>query len=229
MKIWLARKAQVNIDFISGFFLFIIVVLFISFSVSQRFPQYISHANDNSIRLMAWQASENLMQAAEKNGELDTDLIANISSCVQYDYSNAFSRSNYSYVKQLMDVGDLNGVHITIDAFFFGITDLGNSSERSGTVLIWGTSYDAYIRNTSGYFNEAKGSTGPWSNKTVFYGMGGSDPYDVFKIDYEGEYVILKKRLVDCGPKAPAYLANTVVKRYSTYEKSMAMAEITYW
>lgn len=221
-------KAQLNIDFISGFFLFITIVMFIAFSVSQKFPAYIAQANDNNLKLGAWEASENFMQASEKNSALKTDIIKTISSCVNYDYSNMASRNNYSYVKQLMALEDSNSVHITIDAMFFGMMNSGSTSQKSGTVYIYGKQYPIDARNVSNYFTEAR-SSGAWSSQSVEVSLPPSEYFDVAAIDYYGDYVLLKKRLVDCGPKPPLYLTNAVIKRYSTYNGSLAVIGITYW
>ncbi len=219
-------KAQLNIDFVSGFFLFILTVAYVAFSITNTFPQYVAQSADNNMKLEAWQASENFMRLAEKNGAIDTSVIGNFSLCIHYDYSNISSRNNYSYVKNALNVSDLNSIHLTFDALFFGITDAGNNTDKSGSIFIAGNAYQVYVRNTSFYFSEARNSTGPWSNESIFLG---ARKYDIFKIDYGGDFLILRRLLVDCGPNVPAFSANAVVRRYSTYNGSFAVMKLAYW
>ncbi len=51
-------KAQIKFDFILGFFLFIVAVVYISFSAVQSFPRYGAQSADNDMRLEAWKSSE---------------------------------------------------------------------------------------------------------------------------------------------------------------------------
>lgn len=220
------KKAQVSIDFLSGFFIFIVVVGYIAFSIVGVFPRYISQSTENNLKIEAWQASENFMKMAEINGSLDTQAIAKVSLCYKYDYSNASSAGNYTRMKNILNISGQNSIHITVDNLFFGITDVGDSQYRSGTVSIGGTNYAVYVQNSSLYFNETRNSTGSWSGESVIFG---NVAYDVFKISYEGDFVIFRKRIVDCGPNLPVYSANQIVRRYGVYNGGFAVVELAYW
>ncbi len=223
------QKAQVKFDFIVGFFLFTVVVVYISFSAVQSFPRYIAQAADNNMRLEAWKTSDGFMQFSERNGAIDTNALKTFSSCVDYNYNNITSRNDYADVKHILNVSDLSDIHLTFDILLFGITNTGNNTDRKGPVIIHGTPYTIAVRNTSTYFNEvSREGSGIWSNTSVDIGAP-PEPYDVLKIDYDGEFVIFRKRLVDCGPNMPSLAPNSVVRRYSTYDRSVAMMELTYW
>ena len=222
------QKAQVKFDFIVGFFLFTVVVVYISFSVIQSFPKYIAQAADNDMRLQAWKASDKFMQFSEKNGAIDVNALENFSSCFHYNYNNITSRNNYADIKSILNVTDLRDLHLTFDILLFGITTTGNNNLRNGSTILQGVHYNISIQNTSNYFDEVSVDGGPWSNTSVDIGAP-PEPYDILKIDYDGEFVIFRKRMVDCGPNVPSLAPNSVVRRYSTYNRSVAMAELTYW
>lgn len=219
------RKAQVKFDFIIGFFLFTMAVVYSAYSAVQTFPRYIAQSTDNDMRLEAWRSSDEFMRFSEKEGVIDETSLQTFSSCFHYNYNNATSRDNYTYVKDLLNVSDSSDIHLTFDVLLFGITNTGNPGIRNGTVILYGERYNISVRNTSRYFNETR-TVGAWSNTTVDVS---AETYSVSKIDYDGEFVILRKRLVDCGPNVPTLAPNAVVRRYSTYNGSVAMAEITYW
>ena len=220
------RKAQINIDFLSGFFIFVMVVGYIAFAITGVFPKYAAQSYSNNLKLEAWQASENVMQATEKSGSIDTGTVGAFSMCYRYDYSNASSAGNYTRIKKILNISDLNSIHITLDTLFFGITDTGTGNSRNGSIVIRGVNYTVYVQKMATYFNETRNSTGSWSNESMVLG---GEKYDVFKIDYDGDFVILKKRLIDCGPNPPLYSTNEVVQRYSVYNGSFAVVEMNYW
>lgn len=220
------RKAQIRLDFITGFFLFIVTVAYIAFTVTNAFPRYIAQSSNNNLKLEAWQASENFMRIAEKRGAFDTSEIGNFSLCFRYDYSNISSRNNYTSVKNRLNISDSNSIHLTFDKVIFAVTNAGNSTDRYGTALSGGILYPIYVRNISFYFNETRNSTGPWTNDTILIG---GEKYDVLKIDYDGDFVIFRKRIADCGPNIPVYAANAIVRRYGVYNGSFAFMELAYW
>jgi len=222
------QKAQVKFDFIVGFFLFTVVVVYISYSAVQSFPRYIAQASDNAMRLEAWKASDVFMRTSERNGAMDTDKLNMFSSCVHYNYDDVDSRNSYADVKSILNVSDLNDIHLTFDILLFGIADTGDNNLRNGSTILRGANYKIALQNTSTYFDEVSVAGGPWSSTTVDIGTP-PESYDVLKIDYDGEFVIFRKRLVDCGPNVPILASNSVVRRYSTYTKSVAMMELTYW
>lgn len=220
-------KAQVKFDFIIGFFLFTMAVVYSAYSAVQIFPRYVAQSADNGMRLEAWRSSDEFMRFAGKDGVIDDESLKTFSSCYRYIYNNATSRGNYTYVKNLLNASNTSDIHLTLDILLFGITDIGNNNIRNGTVMFHGTEYNISVRNASKYFNETR-TDGTWSNTTVNVGSP-AEAYDVSKIDYDGEFVILKKRLIDCGPNVPTLAPNAVVRRYGTYNGSVAVAEITYW
>lgn len=221
-------KAQIKFDFIGGFFLFIVAVAYISFSAVQSFPRYVAQSADNDMRLEAWKSSEEFMRFSERNGVIDANSLKNFSSCFHYIANNLTSANNYTYVKNLLNVGNLSNIHLTFDILLFGITNTGNNTQRNGTVILRKIPYNISVRNTSNYFSEAGIEGGNWSTTNVTIGFP-FETYDISKIDYDGEFVILRKRLFDCGPNAPVLAPNSIVRRYSTYNGSVSMMELTYW
>ncbi|MBU4245897.1 MAG: hypothetical protein ABIF85_02260 [Nanoarchaeota archaeon] len=221
------RKAQVKFDFIIGFFLFTVAVVYSAYSAIQIFPRYVAQSTDNDMLLEAWRSSDEFMRLTEKDGTIDVNSLKNFSYCFHYIYNNATSRGNYTYVKDILNIRNSSDIHLTFDVILFGITNTGNNSIRNGTVMLRRAAYNISIRNTSRYFNEIR-TVGEWSNATVEVGLP-AENYSVSKIDYDGEFVILQKRMIDCGPNVPTLAPNAVVRRYSIYNGSVAMAEITYW
>lgn len=219
------QKAQIKFDFIIGFFIFTMAVVYIASSVIQSFPRYAVQSADNGMRLDAWRSSDEFMRLSEKDGVINETSLNAFLSCFHYNYNDAASRENYTYVKDLLNVSDSSDIHLNFDTLLFGITDAGDNSVRNGTVIFRGNLYDIAVRNTSSYFDETR-TVGGWSNTAVSVG---SETYDVFKIDYDGEFVILRKRIIDCGPNVPALAPNSVIRRFSTYGGSVVMAELTYW
>ncbi|VVB59207.1 Uncharacterised protein [uncultured archaeon] len=149
-----------------------------------------------------------------------------LTTCTGYNYNDMLSKESYGFSKKLLGINDLDDMHLTFDTLFFGITNTGNSTYRNGTITFNGIPHTVGIRNTSLYFDEAMGTGGMWSNKSILIG---TDIYDISKIDYNGDFIILRNRIIDCGPNVPAQLSSAVVRRYGVYNGSFAVAELTYW
>ncbi len=154
------------------------------------------------------------------------DVTVSLLTCKGYNYNDMISRESYGVSKKLLNVDDLGNLHLTFDTLFFGITNTGNSTHRNGTVTLDGVPYTVSIRSTGSYFDEAEGTDGVWSNKSI---LVGANNYDVSKIDYDGNFVILRNRIIDCGPNIPALLSSAVVRRFGVYNGSFAAAELIYW
>jgi|GEM_PF-1922990 len=222
-------KAQIKFDFILGFFLFLLAVSYISYSSLQLFPKYAAQSSDNDLKLESWRASEEFMRFSEKNGVIDESSLNLFRPCVRYNYNDAGSRAAYANVTNRLNISDLSSVHLTFDMLLFGITNTGNNIRRDGNVIFLKNQYPISVRNTSTYFNQVSTDGGAsWSTTAVNVGVP-PETFEILKVDYDGEFTLLRKRLFDCGPNVPSLAPNSVVRRYALYNGSVAMMELTYW
>ncbi|VVB59206.1 Uncharacterised protein [uncultured archaeon] len=89
------KKAQIDVDFLSGFFLFILIVAYIAFSVAHVFPKYIAQSIENDAKLQAWGTSENFMGIVENN-RLDASALVNSAYSPIWDTDNGWNKGTHN-------------------------------------------------------------------------------------------------------------------------------------
>lgn len=222
-------KAQANIEFIGGFFLFLVIVTYLVFSLISELPPRYAAIEENTLRLEAWAVSERLMNLIGSRGVVEDSKLPAFSDCVGHNYNDAASRGNYTSVKSLLNVSDSQQVHITLEEFPVAILDSGNSTLRSGAMSIDGSAYAIEARNTSAAFNETKLWGGAaWSGIGESIAIGVNN-YLVAGIGTAGDFVIFKRTIIDCGPSLATSEQQAEIRRYSTYRGRLVRITMTYW
>jgi len=193
------RKSQVNIEFIGGFMLFMVVIVYVAFSLINAIPMRQQIYKDDIMRLEAWKSSEIFLKIAESDGRIEDSRISDFTACSGYNYSDPASLQAYSNATSLLNVSESNYVHLTVEEFPIAVLDSGDSMQRSGFLNIRGTQYPIDARNTSSVFNETRKDGGTWHGVNDVVDFGGIG-FKVAMIGTNGDFVIFKNAIINCGP-----------------------------
>lgn len=194
------RKSQVNIEFIGGFMLFLIVIVYVAFSLINAIPMRQDVYDDDIMRLQAWKSSEIFLKIAELDGRIEDSRITGFAACAGYNYNDPISREAYYNVTSLLNVSESNYIHLVVEEFPIALLDSGDSAQRSGFLNIKGTQYQTDARNTSAIFNETQiNGIGAWLAVNDVADFGGTE-YRVAMIGTAGDFVIFKRAIINCGP-----------------------------
>ncbi|MBW6451864.1 MAG: hypothetical protein K0B02_03990 [DPANN group archaeon] len=205
------RQGQVNIDFIGGFLLFMVSVIYISTSAIKIIPLYQEKVESDNNRLELWTLSERFINYVEserfvldpeKMDDLTTMNYDAIKRLLGVDETNNFVLRVYQY-PIITTEKDINGDYIGIGSFsgtdvMFNVTDT--------EVLINGKSFD---------LGDAK--------------ILSERVYTIDEIDPYQKYVILKTVLIEKDDIYEIKKSTSQLVRYSTYDNFITSIIITYF
>lgn len=204
------KKAQLHLEFGAGFFLFILVVLYVAFSVINTMPIYYQDLRDDRLRMNAWVLSEKL----EK---MITNELSELVVC------------NYEDLKNRFDIGDVNDFHVDIINHPIVITEISDGANPTGQLIINEKTVDFEVKDTDGdEIYETSNIDGTDYIKGQSVTISGEN-YIVDKIDEEGQFVILSRDLVDCGMRSPEGGNIALTTRYSNFDAHLTKAIVEYW
>lgn len=237
------KKAQISIEFIAGFTLFITVISYIIYASLAIFPRYLEQYNENSIREETWTLSVRTLGYIQNGTIISNRTINSLSGCKIYHSFDDLStiddnlaRDNYTYFKDLFDIDQTNDFRITMKSNPVIVTDIMNttSGNNTGNITIAGKDYifepifntvdnrydSVIIRDNIGIVANAK------EEDPVTLG---SIMFNVDKINSAGRFVILGLKLIDCGKYIPMTAINSKARRFATYNNWITTVDITYW
>lgn len=112
------RKAQISIEFIAGFVLFMFVIMYIAFSVVNNAPMYYQNTMQNNLRAEAWSFSERVKNSIEiEDFVLNKSAVSQLSKCTAYNPKDAASVGNYSYWRTLTAIPTRRDFHISLTEY----------------------------------------------------------------------------------------------------------------
>ena len=227
------RRAQVTMEYVIGFLFFLTAMLFVVFSVIDKLPQYYDESHNTLLHETAWFASQKAITYASSGGALNFSAIVDLSKCNVYsmyrpgsdEYSNGVS--NYTHWKSVFGIDNVTGFRMNIKSFSTLISNESSGVNYTGAFNIDGTNGLFEIFNYTGIYDGIHiGSSYSKENELVTIA---SQDYAVEKIDPLGKFAILSKTLVDCGRHTILGMTTASVKRYSTYNGSIARMEVILW
>ncbi len=226
------HKAQISIEFIAGFGLFMMVVTYILYTSMAVFPKYFDESNENAIREEAWTLSVVVVDYLKNSTNIDDLSLSSLSQCTTYHPLDPSSNTNYSYFKKLFNVDTSDDFRIIVKSSPVIVTDTIHGQNKTGNMAIKGIDYEFELFNTTpsrydsvSVFDGALVVTTD-ENGTVL--LGGYT-FAIDKIDSRGKYLILGLDLIDCGKYAPMRGTNSKVKRFVTYNDWITSIDIVYW
>lgn len=237
------KKAQISIEFIAGFTLFITVISYIIYASLAVFPKYLEQYNENSIREETWTLSIRALNYLQNGTIISNHTVNSLSGCKIYHafddlttIDDNLARDNYTYFKNLFDVDQSNDFRITAKSSPVIVTDILSTSggNNTGNITIESTDYTfepifntvdnkydtVIIRDKIGIVANAK-EEDPVT-------LGGI-MFSVDKINSAGRFVILGLKMIDCGKYIPMTAINSKVRRFATYNNWITTVDITYW
>ncbi len=226
------RKAQISIEFIAGFGLFMMVVTYIIYTSMMVFPKYFDESNENAIREESWTLSVEVMNYLKNGTDVDNLSLDSLSRCTIYHQFDASSKANYSYFKNLFNVDESNDFRITIKSNPIVITDNVRGHNKTGNMTVEGTDYEFELFNATSLqydsVSVSDGATVVISDENGTVQLSG-DTFSVEKIDSRGKFVILGIEFIDCGKYAPIRGMSSKTTRFVTYNNWITSIDMVYW
>ena len=205
------KPGQINIDFIAGFLLFIVSVLYVSTSAIKTIPLFQDKIEDDNNHLELWTLSERLMHNIESESYvLDPKKIDGIDAM------------SYDAIKKLLGVDEKNNFILKVYQYPIIRTLEDINGSYIGTAPFEGV--DVVFNNT-GYLVYINGEPIGISDTKILSGR----VYGIEDIDEQKKYVILNTILVEKDNVYEIKKTTNVIVRYSTYDSFIAEIVITYF
>ncbi len=225
-------KAQISIEFIAGFGLFMMVVTYVIYTAIMVFPKYFDESNENAIREEAWTLSVEVMDYLKNGTKVDNQSLASLSRCTIYHHFDASSKANYSYFKSLFNVDGSNNFRITVESNPVVITDNVRGQNKTGNMTVEGIEYEFELFNTTSsrydFVYVSDGAAVMTSDENGTIQLAGTT-FSIEKIDSRGKFLILGLDLVDCGKYAPMRGMSSKITRFITYNDWITSIDVIYW
>lgn len=228
-----SSKAQISIEFIGGFGLFITVVIYVAYTAMVVFPKHFDESNENAIREEAWTLSAELMNYLKNGTQVNNQPIASLSRCKIYHHFDETTKANYSYFKELFNVDNSNDFHISVKSNPVIITDNVKGQNKTGNMTIDNIEYVFELFNGTSLKYD---SVHVWNSSATIATTDengtaqlGEYTYSIDKIDSSGKYIILGVELVDCGKYTPATMMSAKIRRFTTYKNFITTIDVAYW
>ena len=227
------RRAQISMEYVVGFLFFMVSMLFVVFSVLDKLPQYYDASSDTLLHETAWFASQKAMIYGSCGSALNFSAVNDFSKCNIYsmhppgsdDFVNGVS--NYTHFKSVFGIDDVIGFRMNIESFSVLVSNESSGTNYTGPFNIDGTTGLFEIFNYTGIYDGIHiGSS--YLKETEIVTIASQD-YTVEKIDPSGNFAMLSKTLVDCGRHTLVGTTTASVKRYVTYNGSIAVVEMILW
>lgn len=205
------RAGQVNIDYIGGFMLFVVSMIYITSSTIRIIPLYQDKIDNDNSHLEAWIISERLMSYLEnENYVIDGRKIDDLNSI------------NYNDLKKILLVDDNN--NFMLDIYQYPVILTSNSDNSSTGIYAFG-GVNVLFNITGNNSVEISGqSLGRGDSKTI-----AGRKYTIDAIDSKGRYVVLKTGISNKDVAKEIGKSTTQVVRYSTYEGFIAKIILVYF
>ena len=233
------KKAQMSIEYLGGFTIFISLIIYVFFMVLSFIPQNLNAINENIIETSAWGATQNIIEylSLKKDGSINESALSVISKCTVYnahpsDPIALASVSNYTFVKNnIVNISSNNEFNLVVDQYVIALTTKKNILNYTGSIILSGKEifFETFNTTTSQYDSVVvdNGTKITAIKNDIIY--LGSQKYRVDNIDTKGQFVILKSNIVDCGKQAPDNIYTTIHKRYLKQNNNIVGLKFTYW
>ncbi|MCK5233487.1 MAG: hypothetical protein KAJ91_01590 [Candidatus Aenigmarchaeota archaeon] len=228
------RRAQISMEYVVGFLFFIIALLFVVFSVLDKLPQYYDESHNTLLHESAWFASQKAMSYASVGGTLNFSAVNEFSNCDiytrHYPGSDEFTNGvgNYTHLKSVFGLDDVHGFRMSVKSFSILMHNESSGTNYTGPFNIDGTTGLFEIFNYTDEIYDGIHIGSSYSKENDIVTIASQD-YAVGKIDPSGNFVILSKTLVECGKHTLIGMTTASVKRYTTYNGSIAIVEMILW
>ncbi|NOR85172.1 hypothetical protein GQ473_03565 [archaeon] len=233
------KKAQMSIEYLGGFTIFISLIIYVFFIILTIVPQNLESIHENIIETGAWGATQNIVEylSLKKDGSINESALNVISKCTVYnahptDPIALASVSNYTFAKNnIVNISSKNEFNLVVDQYLIALTTKKNILNFTGSLILSGKEiffetfntttpqYDSVVMDNGTKITAIK-------NDIVYLD---SQKYYVDTIDTKGQFVILKSNIVDCGKQPPDNMYTAIHKRYLKQNNNIVGIKVTYW
>ena len=233
------KKAQMSIEYLGGFTIFISLILYVFFMILSIVPQNLDVIHENILESGAWGATQNIVGylSLKKDGSINESALNRISKCTVYnahpsDLQARASVSNYTFVKKnIINISSDTEFNLVVNQYLIALTTKQNILNFTGSLILSGKQifFETFNTTTPQYDSVVvdNGTKITVVRNDIIY--LDDKKYHVDNIDTKGQFVILKSNLVDCGKQPPENIYTTIHKRYLKQNNNIVGLEFTYW
>ncbi|MCK4967885.1 MAG: hypothetical protein KAS12_02425, partial [Candidatus Aenigmarchaeota archaeon] len=220
------------------------ILMYVFFMILAIIPQHLQSTEENILEAKAWDATQNLIDylSIKKDINMNESALNRISKCSTYnanpnDVIAKYSVLNYTDIQNnILNMSSIKNFHIQIDQYVIALITKKNILNFTGVAVVAGKEiFFETIYNTINMQHDSvvvdNGTTkvivNTNTNNNIVY--LDSIKYTVDKIDINGQFVILKTNIVDCGRQSNLNARITTHKRYLKRNNDILGIMLTYW
>lgn len=226
-------KAQINLEYIVAFMIFILAVIYVAGTTFSALPQFYESLNDNNLKERAWVFSERLMaELEEENFVLNKTRADEWSLYMAFNPLTGSYTAEYKTARERFNLSEENEFYVEMNYYPIALTQNYNQAwgNHTGSLVVDNKTTSFIVINTSTIFNMTV-IDGTYlregENKTLgTYGR----TFTVEKIDRNGNFVILRNAppLIQFGIENIEKVNMREIRRYSSYENHLAAIDIKF-
>ena len=226
------RQGQISIQYIGGFFIFVSVLVYVTFSVITASFEYKQKLEENSLREEAWVFSNYIVGDISTKEYIDAEKVESyLGNCVELD------ANNHADVKRVFNVKDERSFNLIIskNPVPLTTTKIGNTFsgdleiEGSGCIFTVSKSVPANDFDRVELDCDNEGIREEQDVSTI-----SGVKYTIDKIGTLGQFVILRNNAVSCGLRIPEEGRTVIsVERFLPYKDQskyhIGKITLNYW
>lgn len=226
------RKAQIFISFIVGTGIFLSVCFAAAMLVSNTSPVIINDLDKQKEDLSFFSFTHRVMGNISEGETLIEESRDLLSDCTLLDMNDPNSINNHTYIKKIFEIENAYNIELNEHPVAVTTTPSGSSGDYTGIFVIEGKTITVIVKGlayTQVFLDDGGIPEGPFAKG------GETDaftdkPIYVEKIDEEGQFVIFKKQLVNCGNYPDKYALFQETNRYLVSEdKNIISVKLSLW
>ena len=226
------RKAQIFISFLVGTGIFLTVCFAAAMFVSNASPVIINDLNKQGEDLAFFSFTHRVMGNISEGEMLIEESKDLLSDCTLLDMNDPTSVNNHTYIKKIFEIEN-NIYNIELNEHPVAVTTTKSGDDYTGFFVIEGKTISVTVKDPNydtidlddGINNINGLSEGDDTGSTFT-----DTPIHVEKIDNEGQFVIFKKQLVNCGNYPNKYALFQETNRYLVSEdKNIVSVKLSLW
>ncbi|OYT35393.1 MAG: hypothetical protein B6U87_00245 [Candidatus Aenigmarchaeota archaeon ex4484_52] len=227
------KKAQIIISFIMGVGLFLSVCFAIILFFNNSSAKFFDHLNEYNNEYIFSSFVNRVMGNLSKGNFIINNSVSYLSNCDLLNPNDALNKAKYDEIAGLFKVKNYS-YNIKIDEVPIIITTTKEGQNYTGTFLLEGKIYNAIVEKKTSYYDcvyLANGTftTGPLY-KTNSTSVFTKKRIYIEEIDKEGQFVIIKKNIANCGNYINALVPFKQTTKYLTSnDNNIVSVVLTLW
>ncbi len=192
------KKGQVSIEYIIGFSIVILLVVYVYFNMINDFPHYSNDINvKKTYQKVNYISSTIYSNSLLPNGTFNQSYL-DFLNCGAYNYYDTTTIDSYKNVSDSLGLDLSESFQISGKIYYILIPSTKLGFDMYGKGIINNTEYDFLLKNNSlGRYN-ALSINGVQKNESELIEIDGHN-YTIENVDFKGRYAILSDQDIFCG------------------------------